>query len=174
MTWGWVGKLVGGVIIFLGIPVGAVTFLRYSCRGGVTFFGGIDILSETDLSFANFSPPSAQLFHYKTPNFAPAHAAAHWLSNNRCYDFKIPLWNYNSITIIQQHLNTYAINLRTADLWHCRTSLSLSLPLTRITRDWFLCIIIMVLHSMFVRNPKSNTSVLVMYTPLHVGRRWSW
>ncbi len=30
--------------------------------------------------------------------------------------FKIPLWNYNSITIIQQHLNTYAINLRTADL----------------------------------------------------------
>ncbi len=35
-------------------------------------------------------------------------------------DFKIHLWNYNSIAIIQQHLNQYcAINLEIADLWPC-------------------------------------------------------
>ncbi len=39
-----------------------------------------------------------------------------WLKMRRNPKFKIPLWNYNSITIIQQHLNTYAINLQTADL----------------------------------------------------------
>ncbi len=59
--------------------------------------------SESAYIFLNPNP---------NPNLNPA---------QNCYDprglinFKIPLWNYNSITIIQQHLNTYAINLRTAD-----------------------------------------------------------
>ncbi len=42
---------------------------------------------------------------------------------------KIPLWNYNSITIIQQHLIIYAYQLTFADLWLCRCRFGLwSLP----------------------------------------------
>ncbi len=54
------------------------------------------------------------------------------ISCHKC--FKIPLWNYNSITIIQQHASEYyAINLWNADLWLCRTCLSLE----EVTRKFY-------------------------------------
>ena len=72
----WRGRQIrGGVIIFWGIPIGGHFFLGIPI-GGSLFLGYW--FSEWNASeFSNFFAPSAQSYHYKTPNFAATGAAIH-------------------------------------------------------------------------------------------------